>query len=170
VSVVALAGFQGVGRRLEQRGTARGVRFVDDYAHLPAEVATNVTAVHRGRGPQSWNRVVAVFQPHRFTRIRDVGIDFGPSFAGADVVVITGLYSAGQAPIEGISGRTVFDAVVANREGKPTYYTETRAELVALLSEQLRAGDLCLTMNAGDLTNLPSEMLESPWARVDGQA
>jgi UDP-N-acetylmuramate--alanine ligase len=170
VSIAALAGFGGVGRRLEQRGMARGVRFVDDYAHLPAEVATNVTAVNRGRGPQSWERVVAVFQPHRFTRIRDVGTDFGPSFSGADIVIITGLYSAGQAPIEGISGRTVFDAVVANREGKPTYYTETRAELVGLLSELLRSEDLCLTMNAGDLTTLPDEMLNSPWAQLPGLA
>ena len=169
-SIAALAGFQGVGRRLEQRGMARGVRFVDDYAHLPAEVATNVTAVDRGRGPQSWDRVVAVFQPHRYTRIRDVGVDFGPSFLGADVVVITGLYPAGQAPIPGISGRTVFDAVVANREGKPTYYAETREELIVLLSEQLRAGDLCLTMNAGDLTTLPTEMLTSPWSKFTGQA
>jgi UDP-N-acetylmuramate--alanine ligase len=169
-SIAALAGFQGVGRRLEQRGMARGVRFVDDYAHLPAEVATNVTAVNRGRGPQSWERVVAVFQPHRFTRIRDVGVDFGPSFSGADIVVITGLYSAGQAPIEGISGRTVFDAVVANREGKPTYYAETRVELVEILSEVLRSGDLCLTMNAGDLTTLPDEMLNSPWAQLPGLA
>jgi UDP-N-acetylmuramate--alanine ligase len=170
LSSAALAGFEGVGRRLEQRGVARGVRFVDDYAHLPAEVATNVTAVDGGRGPQSWDRVVAVFQPHRFTRIRDVGVDFGPSFSGADVVIITGLYSAGQAPIEGISGRTVFDAVVANRQGKPTYYAETRAELTVLLSEILRSGDLCLTMNAGDLTTLPDEMLNSAWAQLPGQA
>ncbi len=170
ISIAALAGFQGVGRRLEQRGSARGVRFVDDYAHLPAEVATNVTAVDRGRGPQSWDRVVAVFQPHRYTRIRDVGVDFGPSFSGADVVVITGLYSAGQAPIDGISGRTVFDAVQANRQDKPTYYVETRAELVALLGEVLVAGDLCLTMNAGDLTTLPDEMLNSPWAQLPGLA
>jgi UDP-N-acetylmuramate--alanine ligase len=170
ITIAALAGFDGVGRRLEQRGTARGVRFVDDYAHLPAEVATNVTAVDRGRGPQSWERIVAVFQPHRFTRIRDVGTDFGPSFSGADIVIITGLYSAGQAPIEGISGRTVYDAVVANREGKPTYYAETRTELVGLLSDLLRSGDLCLTMNAGDLTTLPDEMLASPWAQLRGLA
>ncbi len=170
VSIAALAEFQGVGRRLEQRGMARGVRFVDDYAHLPAEVATNVTAVDRGRGTQSWDRVVAVFQPHRYTRIRDVGVDFGPSFSGADVVIITGLYAAGQAPIEGISGRTVFDAVSANRQDKPTYYAETRGELTALLSEVLRVGDLCLTMNAGDLTTLPDEMLNSTWAQLPGQA
>jgi UDP-N-acetylmuramate--alanine ligase len=170
VSTAALAGFQGVGRRLEQRGMARGVRFVDDYAHLPAEVATNVTAVDQGRGAHSWSRVVAIFQPHRFTRIRDVGVDFGPSFSGADLVIITGLYSAGQAPIEGISGRTVFDAVVEHRKDKPTYYAETRAELISLLSELLRAGDLCLTMNAGDLTTLPDEMLNSAWAQLPGRA
>ena len=170
VSIAALAGFQGVGRRLEQRGMVRGVRFIDDYAHLPAEVATNVTAVDGGRGPQSWERVIAVFQPHRFTRIRDVGVDFGPSFSGADIVIITGLYASGQDPIEGISGRTVFDAVVANRQGKPTYYAETRAELMVLLGDVLQAGDLCLTMNAGDLTTLPDDMLRSAWAQIEREA
>lgn len=160
-AAAALSTFGGVGRRFERRGEARGVTFVDDYAHLPAEVATNV----RAAALTGHQRVVAVFQPHRYTRVRDVGVDFATSFDGADVVVVTGLYSAGQQPIPGISGRTVADAIRAARPEQELHYTETRAELVELLTTILRPGDLCLTMNAGDLTTLPDEMLAHPWAR-----
>ncbi len=163
-AIRALAKFSGVGRRFEERGQARGVRFVDDYAHLPAEVATVVRAASRTMGHPTAHRVVAIFQPHRYTRIRDVGADFATSFDGADIVVITGLYAAGQTPIDGISGRTVYDAIVAARPQQTIYYAETRHELVELLTATLQAGDLCLTMNAGDLTTLPDEMLRHPWA------
>jgi UDP-N-acetylmuramate--alanine ligase len=161
VAVKSLARFSGVGRRFEFRGEARGVRFVDDYAHLPAEVATVVTAAARAN---TYKRVVSVFQPHRFTRIRDVGQDFATSFDGADIVVITGLYAAGQAPIEGISGKTVYNAIREARPSQVIHYAETRAELVALLTATLSDGDLCLTMNAGDLTTLPDELLSHEWA------
>lgn len=156
----SLASFDGVARRFEFRGEARGVSFVDDYAHLPAEVHTNIIGAQRA----GWNRVVAVFQPHRYTRVRDVGVQFGPSFGTADVVIVTGLYAAGQSPIHGVSGRTVFDAVVAARPNGEQYYCETRAEVVALLTRIMQSGDLVLTMNAGDLTTLPTELLASSWA------
>ncbi len=161
VTAAALGAFTGVGRRFERRGTANGVTFVDDYAHLPTEVEATVKAAASG----GWGRVVAVFQPHRFTRIRDVGKDFAKSFDGADLVIVTGLYSAGQTPIKGISGRTVFDAVAATNPSFPLLYCETRAELVDFLTTTLRSGDLCLTMNAGDLTTLPDELLSHPWAQ-----
>ena len=156
----SMATFGGVSRRFEFRGEANGVTFVDDYAHLPAEVATTVASAVRA----GWSRVIAVFQPHRYTRIRDVGREFGASFTGADIVIICGLYAAGQAPIEGISGRTVFDAVCQGRPGGEQYYCETRVELSAQIIELARRGDLVLTMNAGDLTTFPDEMLTSPWA------
>lgn len=156
----SMATFGGVARRFEFRGEANGVTFVDDYAHLPAEVATNVTSAARA----DWSRVIAVFQPHRYTRVRDVGGEFGTSFADADVVIICGLYAAGQTPIEGISGRTVFDAVSEARPDGEQYYCETRAELAGLLPRLVRDGDLVLTMNAGDLTTFPDEMLSSEWA------
>lgn len=156
----SLATFGGVSRRFEFRGEANGVTFVDDYAHLPAEVATNVASAVRS----DWSRVIAVFQPHRYTRIRDLGPEFGDSFAGADIVIICGLYAAGQSPIEGISGRTVFDAVSEARPDGEQYYCETRSELAALVTNLVREGDLVLTMNAGDLTTFPDEMLASPWA------
>ncbi len=156
----SLSNFGGVARRFEFRGAARGVTFVDDYAHLPAEVTTTVAGAQRA----GWDRVIAIFQPHRFTRVRDVGVEFGPTFGTADVVIVTGLYPAGQRPIDGISGRTVFDAVAAARPNGEQYYCESRAELVALLATLVRSGDLVLTMNAGDLTTLPDEMLAHPWA------
>lgn len=157
----SLSEFGGVARRFEFRGEARGVTFVDDYAHLPAEVASTVAGARRA----DWARVIAVFQPHRYTRVRDVGVQFGASFGDADIVIITGLYAAGQTPIEGITGRTVFDALERDRPGGEQYYCETRPELVALLTRLLHTGDLVLTLNAGDLTTLPDEMLASAWAR-----
>jgi UDP-N-acetylmuramate--alanine ligase len=162
-AVVGVLGeFSGVARRFEHRGSARGVTFVDDYAHLPTEVAAVVTAAAEG----GWGRVVAVFEPHRYTRIRDVGSEFATSFDGADVVIVTGLYAAGQAPIEGIDHRTVSDAIRAARPGMTVIDAPGRAELVELLTGGLlRAGDLCLTMNAGDLTTLPDELLTHPWSR-----
>ena len=160
----SLATFGGVSRRFEFRGEANGVTFVDDYAHLPAEVATNVASAANA----NWPRVIAIFQPHRYTRVRDVGRQFGSAFDGADIVIICGLYAAGQEPIEGISGRTVFEAVSEARPGGEQYYCETRAELAGLLPRLVLRGDLVLTMNAGDLTTFPDEMLSSDWAT--GQA
>ncbi len=160
VLVRSMATFGGVSRRFEFRGEANGVTFVDDYAHLPAEVSTNVASAARA----NWSRVIAIFQPHRYTRVRDVGREFATSFSGADVVIICGLYAAGQQPIEGISGRTVFDAVAQARPNGEQYYCETRAELADLLPRVVRSGDLVLTMNAGDLTTFPDEVLSSEWA------
>ncbi len=157
----SMATFGGVSRRFEFRGEANGVTFVDDYAHLPAEVATNVASAKSA----NWSRVIAIFQPHRYTRVRDVGREFGPSFAGADIVIICGLYAAGQKPIDGISGRTVFDAVCDARPDGEQYYCETRSELAELVPRLVRDGDLVLTMNAGDLTTFPDEMLASAWGR-----
>jgi UDP-N-acetylmuramate--alanine ligase len=151
----ALSAFTGVGRRFEFRGEVGGVSFVDDYAHLPSEVAAVVSSASRG----GWGRVIAVFQPHRYTRIRDIGTDFATSFDGADLVVITHLYAAGQTEIPGVSGRTVFDAIRSARPNQRAVYCHTRAELESFLLDELRAGDLCLTMNAGDLTTLPDSLM-----------
>ena len=88
----ALAAFSGVGRRYELRGQANGVTYIDDYAHNPGKVrATLATARQRG-----WGRVVAVFQPHRYSRTATLFGDFADAFEGADLVVVTGLYSAGE--------------------------------------------------------------------------
>jgi UDP-N-acetylmuramate--alanine ligase len=156
----ALARFAGVPRRFEFRGEAGGVSFVDDYAHLPSEVRAALATARSG----GWSRVVAVFQPHRFSRTAALSQDFGTAFADADVLVVTDVYSAGEAAIPGVSGRLVADAV---RERDPRLLVRYAAgwdELRQVVSAELRPGDLCLTLGAGDLTMLPDEILATaPW-------
>ncbi len=154
----ALARFAGVARRFEFRGSARGVTFVDDYAHLPSEVRAALSAVLDG----GWDRVVAVFQPHRYTRTAELWEEFGPAFRGADIVVVTDVYGAGEAPKPGITGQLVADSVRRALPGIPAYYAAGRDELRRTVGALLEPGDLCCTLGAGDLTSLPDELMEAP--------
>ncbi len=150
----ALARFAGVPRRFEFRGETAAVTFVDDYGHLPTEVAaTLATARHGG-----FKRVVAVFQPHRYTRTAALCKQFAHAFDDADVVVVTDVYSAGEQPIPGVSGRLVADAVTGARPGLEVRYAPTRDELRATVVGLLEAGDVCVTLGAGDLTTLPDQI------------
>lgn len=150
-----LAGFSGVARRFERRGERDGVTFVDSYDHMPTEVAAVLAAARAG----GWDRVITVFQPHRYTRTRDHWRDFASAFDDTDVLVVTELYSAGEPPIEGISGKLVLDAVLEARPFRPAAWLPTRGDLVRYLRDRLRPGDLCLTLGAGDLTTLPDDLL-----------
>jgi UDP-N-acetylmuramate--alanine ligase len=154
----ALARFAGVARRFEFRGEANGVRFVDDYAHLPTEVAAALQAAGTG----GWDRVVAVFQPHRYSRTAALGDAFGEAFGQADVVVVTDVYGAGEPPLPGVSGRVVADAVRRAHPEVMVSYVPTRERLRQEVAAVLRPGDLCLTLGAGDLTSLPDELLAEP--------
>jgi UDP-N-acetylmuramate--alanine ligase len=154
----ALARFAGVTRRFEFRGEANGVTFVDDYAHLPAEVRAALATARTG----GWARVVAVFQPHRFSRTAALASEFGTAFADADVLVATDIYSAGERPVPGVSGRLVADAVRDQDPRLPVTYAAGWEELRQAVGTTLRPGDLCLTLGAGDLTILPDQLLESP--------
>ncbi|MDQ4071199.1 MAG: UDP-N-acetylmuramate--L-alanine ligase [Actinomycetota bacterium] len=147
--------FAGVGRRSQVRGERGGVTFVDDYAHLPGEVVPTLAAARDG----GWDRVVCVFQPHRYSRTEALWADFAHAFTAADVLVVTEVYPAGEKPRPGISGRLIADAV---RDAHPEARVEwlpDRADVVAFLRRELRPGDLCLTLGAGDLTALPGELL-----------
>ena len=132
-----------------------GVTFVDDYAHLPTEVQAALAAARDG----GWRRVVAVFQPHRYSRTEELSAEFGPAFADADVVVVTDVYGAGEAPVPGVSGHLVADAVRRGSGGAPVHYVAGRSDLRSVVRALLRPGDLCLTLGAGDLTSLPDELL-----------
>jgi UDP-N-acetylmuramate--alanine ligase len=154
----ALARFAGVTRRFEFRGEAAGVTFVDDYAHLPAEVRAALATARTG----GWARVVAVFQPHRFSRTAALASEFGTAFTQADVLVVTDIYSAGERPVPGVSGRLVADAVRRASPGRDVRYVAGRSDLRAELEALLRPGDLCCTLGAGDLTSLPDELLDDP--------
>jgi len=154
LAVRALTRYSGVARRFEFRGTAAGVTFVDDYAHLPLEVELTLGAAQAGE----WGRTICIFQPHRYTRTSALGSEFRDSFVGADRVIITGIYSAGELPIPGVSGQLVADAVIEAHPELAVTYVEHRADLVAHLLDELVEGDLCLTLGAGDLTSLPDEL------------
>jgi UDP-N-acetylmuramate--alanine ligase len=109
--------------------------------------------------------VVAVFQPHRYSRTGALAATFDGAFDDADLVVVTDVYSAGEAPVPGVSGRLVADAVSARRPGFPVVYVSSRDELRAVVAALLRPGDLCITLGAGDLTTLPDEIMASLGAR-----
>ena len=109
-----------------------------------------------------WDRVVAVFQPHRYTRTAALGPAFGPAFADADVVVVTDVYGAGEPPEPGVSGRLVADAVAASLPDRTVVYLPARAGLRRAVAGLLEPGDLCCTLGAGDLTTLPDELMSDP--------
>ncbi len=151
----ALGRFGGVGRRFEDRGTANGVRLVDDYAHLPTEVASALDGA-RSLNP---HRLVAVFQPHRYSRTEQLWSTFGDAFVDADVLVVTGLYSAGETPREGIGGHLIAEQVGRHHPDADVRYIESLDEVLQVLAAELRPGDLCITLGAGDLTHLPGRLL-----------
>ena len=143
------AGFGGVARRFERRGERDGVTFIDDYAHLPGEVAAAIATARQG----GWQRVIAVFQPHRYTRTASLWRDFAGAFDGADAVVLTDVYPAGETPIAGVSGRLVVHAVRRRVPTLPVAYLPRHADLVDVPRRFARPGDVVLTLGAGDLTD-----------------
>ncbi len=153
----ALREYRGVARRFERRGERAGITFIDDYGHLPGEVAS-VLAAATGR----WDRVVAVFQPHRYSRTEALWPDFADAFRGADVVVVTDIYPAGEPARPGVSGRLIADAVRGAHPDRDVRYAPTLADAAVELGRILQPGDLCLTLGAGDLTTLPQRFLEPP--------
>jgi UDP-N-acetylmuramate--alanine ligase len=156
----ALARFTGVARRFQFRGEQRGVSFVDDYAHLPGEVVATLAAARTG----GWQRIVCVFQPHRYSRTASLWRDFADAFDGADVLIVTDVYPAGERPRPGVSGLLVAQAVREANPGQQVVYMPTRAALLTELRRILEPGDLCLTLGAGDLTSVPDELLvDATW-------
>jgi UDP-N-acetylmuramate--alanine ligase len=152
----ALASFSGVHRRYELLGTVDGATVVDDYAHHPTEVvATLRTARLEGR-----RRVVAVFQPHRYTRTEAMWRELGESLGEADLIVLTDVYAAGESPIPGVTGKLVVDAAAEAAPGKRIVYLPRRWEIVPFLAHEIRDGDLVLTIGAGDITMVGEETLE----------
>jgi UDP-N-acetylmuramate--alanine ligase len=158
-----LRSYSGVARRFEPRGSAAGVHFVDDYAHLPTEVRAALAAGQSG----DWSRVVAVFQPHRYSRTQALFHEFADAFTQADLLVLTEIYAAGEEPREGVNGMLLFDAV---RDAHPEAQVVWCADLdqaAAYLGSELAAGDLCLSVGAGSITTLADLVLPVLQARPD---
>lgn len=155
VGAIGLAAFRGVGRRFTFRGEHNGITFVDEYAHLPGEVRAALSAARSG----GWDRIVAVFQPHRYSRTEQVGHEFTAAFDDADVLVLADVYAAGESPRPGIDGHIVERAVRAGDGHPPITYVESRDQLADVVAGLLESGDLCMSIGAGDVTKLSDEVL-----------
>lgn len=147
----AIAPFGGTKRRFEHRGEAKGITFIDDYAHHPSEIrATLAAAKQKVQSTVTQQRVVAIFQPHRYSRTATFINEFATAFKDADVVVVTDIYSAGEKNTTGIKGKSLAEAIA--REQPQVYYHPCLDSLGDFLKQQLlRSGDLALFMGAGNL-------------------
>jgi UDP-N-acetylmuramate--alanine ligase len=155
----ALGRFGGVARRFEIRGNHGGATFVDDYAHLPSEISA-VIAAARGSG-DGWDRVIAVFQPNRYNRIAEMWHEYHSAFVGADVVVLTDVYPSGTVPIPGVTGKLLVNAVTEAHPEQRVVWLPRRDDVVTFLRDEVRAGDVCISMGCGDIATLPTEVLDA---------
>lgn len=164
--VAGLGSFAGTRRRFEPVGEARGVRIVDDYAHNPGKVAA---LVETARGIAGDDRLVVAFQPHLYSRTRDFAGEFAAALSGADVVVVTDVYAAREEPLPGVTGSLIADLVAgasapAGPSARPSARPEVHhvpdvARLATMLSALVRAGDLVVTVGAGDITGVGPQLL-----------
>jgi UDP-N-acetylmuramate--alanine ligase len=150
-----LAQFSGVERRFQIRGEADGVIVVDDYGHHPTEIRATLAGAKEGWG----RRVVVVFQPHRYTRTRDLFADFCTAFYQADVLVVTDIYPAGEAPIAGVTAQALAAAIREHGHRDATY-AESREAAVERVAKTARPGDMVITLGAGDVWKVGAALLE----------
>ncbi|MET7641052.1 UDP-N-acetylmuramate--L-alanine ligase [Streptomyces sp. NPDC005438] len=146
---IGLGAYTGVGRRLQLKGEARGVRVIDSYAHHPTEMAADLEAVRAGVGE---GRVLVVFQPHLFSRTQELGVEMGHALALADASWVLEIYPAREDPIPGVTSELIVQA--ARGAGAVVTPVASAEEVPGLLAGMTRPGDLVLTMGAGDVTEL----------------
>ena len=156
-AAAGIAGFGGVKRRFETVADADGVWVVDDYAHHPTEVRATLAAARTATKGRVW----VLFQPHRYSRTSALAKDFAGAFDDADRVVLMDVYSAGETPIPGVSGKTLVDAVLTHDARAALAYFPHRADISGYLATRLHSGDLVLTMGAGDVTAMGPEIVRS---------
>jgi UDP-N-acetylmuramate--alanine ligase len=150
----ALGEFSGAERRFEQRGTIDGISVVDDYGHHPTEIAAVLSAARAARP----KRIVVAFQPHRYTRTRDLMTEFGEALAAADEVVLTDIYAASEEPIPGITVEALAAAVNAGRR-VPAHVVRRLDDMAAAVADLARPGDLVLTLGAGSIGGLATALV-----------
>ena len=150
-----LAAFHGAKRRFQTKGRIGGVWIVDDYAHHPTEIAATLQAAKETKPA----RLICVFQPHRYSRTQLLHEEFGKAFRSADLLVLTDIYAAGEAPIEGVSGETILQEV-RRQSGQSVVYLPEREKLASYLQKEIQEGDLVITMGAGDIYKTGEELVE----------
>jgi UDP-N-acetylmuramate--alanine ligase len=151
----ALGRFAGADRRFQIKGEANGILVVDDYGHHPTEIAATLAAAKEGWG----RRIVVVFQPHRFTRVRDLLIDFAGAFGDAATVLVTDIYPAGEEPIPGITAATMAEALSAAGHADVRLVGDIQ-QVPAALEDATGDGDLVLTLGAGTVTRVSDLFLD----------
>ena len=150
-----LRSFRGVDRRFQQLGHIRGVAVVDDYGHHPTEIEATLRAARQAYPER---RLVVAFQPHRYTRTRDLMPRFSQAFRNTDLLVLTDIYGAGEPLIPGVTGESLFGEI-RSVQGDSVLFEPDRKSLAAFLAEILKPGDLLLTLGAGDITHVGKEVL-----------
>jgi UDP-N-acetylmuramate--alanine ligase len=153
-SVAALSLFHAADRRLERRGMVNGVQVIDDYGHHPTEIAAVLDAVRR----MADGRLLVAFQPHRYSRTRQLLDDFGPALRGADAVWLTDIYAAGEAPIPGVTVDRLA-AAIRGRTMAPVEVVANVRNLSRVLADAARPGDTILTIGAGSIASVPDELV-----------
>jgi UDP-N-acetylmuramate--alanine ligase len=153
-----IASFEGAKRRFEEKGSYDNITLIDDYAHHPSEIRCTLEAARSRLGKYKANRVVAIFQPHRYSRTAAFLKDFATCFSEADVVILTDIYSAGEANLEQITGEQVVEAVKEHHS--QVYYHPNLSTLSSFLQGFLQPGDLTLFLGAGNLNQVIPQLLE----------
>jgi UDP-N-acetylmuramate--alanine ligase len=149
-----LESFTGIHRRFEVKGEAKGILVIDDYGHHPVEVQATIQAIR-----DSWNRpLTVIFQPHRYSRTRDLFDDFLTSFDKADRLVLTQIYSAGEEAIPGTSGKSLYQAIKRRGHIEAEYIAD-KDEIVARLLPKVQPGDIVLTLGAGDVYKVGEKLV-----------
>jgi UDP-N-acetylmuramate--alanine ligase len=154
-----LAEFRGVDRRFQLRGQAAGVSVIDDYGHHPTEIRATLSAARQC----GFNRIHVVFQPHRYTRTRDLLREFGAAFNDADSILVLDIYPASEPPIPGVTGEIVAAAIQVS--GKPAHYAASFEEAARKAAAAAADGDMILTLGAGNVSHLGPHVLEQLKAR-----
>lgn len=153
----SLRDFSGVQRRFETKAIVKGIRVIDDYGHHPTEIRATLRAaryvMHREGG-----RLVVLFQPHRYTRTRDLLSEFYDSFIDADMVILMDIYPAGERPINGIDSELIAKGIREN--GKMVEYIKDKEWIICYLMENLRKGDILITLGAGDVWKIGEEFIQ----------
>lgn len=157
--LAALAGYRGLGRRFERLGVAGGIEFVDDYAHHPTELVATLAAA---RQAYPGRRLVVVFQPHLYSRTAEHSVAMGQALTGADLSIVTAIYPAREQPMPGITSQLVVDA--AGAAGAQVLYEPDKTKLRERLLAVTRAGDVVITLGAGDITRVGRELVQ--WLRA----
>ena len=151
----ALQAFEGIQRRFQLRHEINDILIIDDYGHHPREIEATLRAAKAG-----WpRRVIAIFQPHRYTRVRDLADEFHRCFYQADKLIVTDIYPAGESPIEGIHAKNLYEGILQHGHRDVTYIPD-KADIAAFLASLVQPGDMVITLGAGDVWKVGDELAE----------